>query len=206
MLACEILLFAFVFAGVEAEISLEMALHGHYHDKPCHWEIDLVKALLPFVSEKHMREISGLPLVEGRIEGSIRHASPYQPTVGIVSPVRSLVSIPSSSPVGVQAGIGSVPTRKSWNLRVVLSSDVEIESDDTGLHPRKARRTVSVARLLGGIRSILSGQFFVLRQREVAVVPRSPEASPSPSAGSPLVIPGSDSLFGGSASSPGGSF
>lgn len=46
----------FVFAGVEAEISLEMALHGHYQGKLCHREVDLVEALPPPVSEKRMRE------------------------------------------------------------------------------------------------------------------------------------------------------
>ena len=50
----EILFLAFVFTGVEADISLDMALCGHYQGKLCHQEIDLVDALPPTVSERHM--------------------------------------------------------------------------------------------------------------------------------------------------------
>ena len=76
MLACEILLLAFVFAGAEVEVSLEMALRGHYLVKLCHQEIDLVEALPPHVSERHMRELAGQPLVERGNEGSSGPVSP----------------------------------------------------------------------------------------------------------------------------------
>ena len=54
MLACEILLLVFFFGGAEAEISLEMALRGHYQGKLCHQEIDLVEGLPPPMSERRM--------------------------------------------------------------------------------------------------------------------------------------------------------
>lgn len=73
-----------------------------------------------------------------------------------------------------------------------------------GLHPRKAHRTVSVARLLGRIGDILDGQFSVPEQREV-VIPSSPVASPSRSASLPLVNPGSRFVSGGAQSLLGGS-
>ncbi|CAI9293611.1 unnamed protein product [Lactuca saligna] len=47
-----------------------------------------------------------------------------------------------------------------------------------------------MAKLLGGIGDILGGQFSVQEKREVVVVPSSLGASPSRSAGSPLVNPG----------------
>ena len=90
-------------------------------------------------------------------------------------------------------------------MRVVPSPVEETESDDAGLHLRKSSRTVSVAMLLGGIGGILGGQFSAPRQKEVMVVPSSLEASPLPSAGSPLVNLGSDSMSGAASSSPGGS-
>lgn len=61
-----------------------------------------------------------------------------------------------------------------------------------------------MVRLLGGIEDILEGQFSMPEQREM-VVPSSPGASPSRSADSPLVNPGSDFVSGGAPSSPGGS-
>ena len=89
---------------------------------------------------------------------------------------------------------------------VVSSSDKETESDDASLRPRKARRTVSMAKLLGGIGGVLGDQFYVPEQKEIVVVPNSPEASPSPFVGSLLVNLGSDSMSGGAPSLPGGSF
>ena len=103
---------AFVFTGAEADISLEMALRGHYQGKLCHREIDLVEALPPPVSERRMRELVGLLLVEGGNIGSSGPASPSQPTVGVVSLVRSPVSAPSGFPMGVQAGRGSAHIQK----------------------------------------------------------------------------------------------
>ncbi|CAI9285396.1 unnamed protein product [Lactuca saligna] len=50
--------------GAEAEISLEMALHGHYNCKLCHHEIDLTETLTPRLSERRMQELAGLPVVE----------------------------------------------------------------------------------------------------------------------------------------------
>ncbi|CAI9285184.1 unnamed protein product [Lactuca saligna] len=69
-----------------------------------------------------------------------------------------------------------------------------------------SRRTVSVAKLLGGIRGIVGGQFFVPEKKEIVVVPSSSKASPSLFVGSPLVNLSSSSMFGGVPSSPGGSF
>ncbi|CAI9265796.1 unnamed protein product [Lactuca saligna] len=80
----------------------------------------------------------------------------------------------------------------------------ETESNDVGLHPRKARRTVFVARILGGIGVILGNQFS--GQKEVVVVPNSLNESPSPFFGSSLVNPSSGSIIGGALCSPGGSF
>ncbi|CAI9272063.1 unnamed protein product [Lactuca saligna] len=94
--------------------------------------------------------------------------------------------------------------RKSLN--VVPSSDEETESDDAGLLPRRARRTVSLTRLVGGIRGVLSDRFSVPEQKEIVVVPGSTEASPFPFACSPLVNLDTDSMFGRVSSSPGGSF
>ncbi|CAI9270839.1 unnamed protein product [Lactuca saligna] len=89
---------------------------------------------------------------------------------------------------------------------MVPSSDEETESDDAGLHPRKACRTVSVAMLLGDIGGILNGKFYVHGLEEVVVVPSFLESSSSPSAGSPLVNHGYGSMFGVASSSPRGSF
>ncbi|CAI9298352.1 unnamed protein product [Lactuca saligna] len=53
--------------GAEANISLEMALRGHYRSKLFHWEVDLVEPLPPSVSKKHMREIFGKLVTIGEI-------------------------------------------------------------------------------------------------------------------------------------------
>ncbi|CAI9262716.1 unnamed protein product [Lactuca saligna] len=63
------------------------------------------------MSEIRMRELAGLLLVEGGNVGSSGLASPSQPAVGVVSPVRSPVSAPSGFPVGVQAGRGQSSAR-----------------------------------------------------------------------------------------------
>ncbi|CAI9281465.1 unnamed protein product [Lactuca saligna] len=170
----------------EAEISLEMALCGHYQGKLYHREINHIEFLPPPVSERRMQELGGLLLVEGGNVGSHGSASPSQPTVVAISPVHSPVAVPSGFPAGAQVERSNAPTRKKRSMRVVPSSEEEIESDDAGLCPRKARRIVSMARLLGCIGDILSGQFYVPKQREVVVVPSSPGASLSRSVGSPL--------------------
>lgn len=70
-MAREILFWVFSFTGVEAEISLDMALRGHYHGKLSHREINLVETLSPPISERHMRELAGLPLIgEGNVGSS----------------------------------------------------------------------------------------------------------------------------------------
>ena len=63
-----------------------------------------------------------------------------------------------------------------------------------------------MARLLGGIGGILNDRFSVPEQKEIVVVPNSPEVSSSPFAGSPLVNLGSSSMSWGAPSSPEGSF
>ncbi|CAI9298478.1 unnamed protein product [Lactuca saligna] len=77
---------------------------------------------------------------------------------------------------GRNAGRSNAPTGKRRSLCLVASSDEETESDEAGLHPCKAHRTVSVARLLGGIWDIIGSQFVVPKLREV-VVPSSPRDS-----------------------------
>ncbi|CAI9298178.1 unnamed protein product [Lactuca saligna] len=120
-----------------------MALHGHYQGKLCHREIDLLEALPHPVSEKRMRELVGLPSVERGNSGSSGPASPSQPAVGVVSLIRSPVLAFSS-----------------LHARVQAEKDEENKSDDAGLHPRKVRRTVSVARLLSGIEGVLGGVYW----------------------------------------------
>ncbi|CAI9260213.1 unnamed protein product [Lactuca saligna] len=135
--------------------------------------------------------------------GSSGHVSSSQPTVGVVSPVRLPVSVPSGFLLWVQEGRGCDLTWKRQSFHVVLSSDEETESDDAGLRPRKARRIVYVARLLGDTGGILGGQFSVPEKKEVVLVPSSPKASPSPSTSSPMVSPGFGSMSQGASSSPG---
>ncbi|CAI9292282.1 unnamed protein product [Lactuca saligna] len=165
--------------GAEAKISLVMALRDHYRGRFDHWEIDLVEYLPLLMSKRHMRELAGLLLVERGNVGSSGPASPSPPTVGVVSPVCSPGLAPPGLPMGVQAGKSSALIRK---------------------------RTVSVARLLGGTGGILNDRFSVLEQKEIVVAPNSLEASPLPFFGSPLVNLGSGSMFAGAPSSPGGSF
>ncbi|CAI9298674.1 unnamed protein product [Lactuca saligna] len=155
----------FICTVAEAEIYLEMALRGHYPGRLYHREINLVEALPPHVSERRMREFAGLILVERGNVGSSGPATPSQPTVGVVSLVRSSVPAPFAFPVGVQAGKCSAPIQKRRSLRMVPSSDEETESDDAGLRPRKSHRTVSVASLLGGIEGILGDRFFVPKKK-----------------------------------------
>ncbi|CAI9303979.1 unnamed protein product [Lactuca saligna] len=90
-----------------------------------------------------------------------------------------------------------------WPGVVTISESFDIiESNDASLRPRKARRTVSVARLLGDNGGILKGQFSMLGQKEIVVVPSSPRASPSRIVGSSLVIPDFSSMHGGASGSP----
>lgn len=112
----------FVFVGAEAEISLEMALDGHYQGKLCHREIDLIEVLPPPVSEKHMRELSGLPSIEGGNDGSSGPTSPSRPAVGVVSLVHSPVPASSGMPAGVHVEKGNALIWKRQILHVVPSS------------------------------------------------------------------------------------
>lgn len=135
----------FVFSGAEAKISLETDLCGHYRGNLCHWEVDLVGALFPPVSEKHVQELIGLLSSEGGNVGSSRPAFPSRPVVAVISPVHFLASAYANIPVVVQAGKGTTPIwKKKRSLRVVLSSDEKTESDDVGLRPRKMHNTVFV--------------------------------------------------------------
>ncbi|CAI9268915.1 unnamed protein product [Lactuca saligna] len=60
--------------SVEAEISLEMALHGHYRGKLCHREVDLVEGLPPPVSKKRVEaEISLEMALRGHYRGKLCH-------------------------------------------------------------------------------------------------------------------------------------
>ncbi|CAI9303881.1 unnamed protein product [Lactuca saligna] len=143
--------------GAKAEISLEMDLRGHYQGNIFHWEIDFIEVLPPLLSEMCIRELAGLLLIVRRNVGSNGPASPSQLTIVAVSPNHSPVAIPSSSHAGVQEGRSYALTWKRRSLLLVPSSDEVIEFDDVGLHPRKARKTVSVARFLSGIGDILNG-------------------------------------------------
>ncbi|CAI9287408.1 unnamed protein product [Lactuca saligna] len=51
----------------KAEISVEMALRGHYRGKLYHQDIDLVESRPPPVFEKRMRELAGLLSAEGEM-------------------------------------------------------------------------------------------------------------------------------------------
>ncbi|CAI9291376.1 unnamed protein product [Lactuca saligna] len=118
--------------GAEVEISLEMGLRGHYRGKLCQWEVDLVEALPPPVSEKRIQELARLLSTEGRNANSGGPASPSHPVVGAIFPAH----FPSSSSAYIPM----------------------TESDDVGLRPRKMRNTVSVPKLLG----VDPGSYFVL--------------------------------------------
>ncbi|CAI9298593.1 unnamed protein product [Lactuca saligna] len=131
--------------GPEADISLEMALSGHYRGKLYHHEIDLVEDLPPPVSKRCMREFVGFLLVEGVNVGSSGPAPPSRTAVGVVSPVRSPIRAPSE----------------------------ETESDNAGLHPHKVRRNVFMVKILGGIRGILGSELYVPGYKEGVVVPSS---------------------------------
>ncbi|CAI9297974.1 unnamed protein product [Lactuca saligna] len=149
----------FSLRGVEAEISLEMVLRGHYRGKLCHWEIDLLEALRPLVSKKRMREFAGFLSIEGGNTCSSGPTSHSRLAVGVVSPVH----LPAPASFGLPVG-----------------SDEETESDDACLYPRKMHKTVSVAKLLGGIDDVLGDRFFVPGQKEKEVVPSSSMTPPFP--------------------------
>lgn len=100
-----------------------MALHGHYQDKICHREIDLIEVLPPPMSRRCMWELARLLLVKGGNVGSSRPVSPSQPTVVVVSLVRSPVAIPYGLLAGVQAGRINAPTQKRQTWCMVPSSN-----------------------------------------------------------------------------------
>lgn len=186
----------FVFIDDEAEISLEMALRGHYRGKICHRDIDLVEDLPSPMSEKFMRECVGLLLAEGGNVGSSGPASLSQPAVRVVS----LVQLPAPGSfdlsMGVQEEKGTALFRKRQSLRAVPSLGEVTESDDAGLHPRKMHKTVSVAKLLGGIDNVLGDKFSVPGQKERVVVPSSLVTPPSLLTGSLPVDLGFGSVLG----------
>ncbi|KAL7588712.1 hypothetical protein Lser_V15G39308 [Lactuca serriola] len=183
-----------------------MALSGHYRGKLYHREIDLVKALPHHASERHMDELVGFLLVEGVNVGSSGPASPSRTIGGVVSPVRSSIPTPSGLPAGVQAEKGNAPIQKRRSLCVVPSSYEETESDDAGLRPRKVRRTVLVAKLLGCIGGILGSEFSVPEKKEGVVVPSSSMTRPSSFTGSISVDPDSVFVLEGALGSPRGHF
>ncbi|CAI9280897.1 unnamed protein product [Lactuca saligna] len=129
---------------------------GNIGGKLFHREINLIEVLPPPVSDRCVWEVAGLLFVEGGNMGSNVPASHSLPTVVSVSPVRSPFFIPSVLPVGAQVGKSNASTQKIHSVHVVPSSVEEIESNDTGLCPCNARRTMYVARLLGGFGDILS--------------------------------------------------
>lgn len=88
---------------------------------------------------------------------------------------------------------------------MVPSSDEETKSNDSGLHPRKMHKTVSMAKLLGGIGDVLGDMFFVPGQKERVLVPSSSVTPPSPFTGSFPVDIGFVFVFGGASGTPGGS-
>ncbi|CAI9291367.1 unnamed protein product [Lactuca saligna] len=118
-----------------------------------------------------MREFVGLLSVEGGNIGSNRPTSPSQLGVRVVSPVRLPAPASLVLPVDVQAKKGTAPIQKRQILRVVLSSDKETESNDAGHCPRKMHKTVSIAKLLGGIDNVLGDRFSMPGQKEKEVVP-----------------------------------
>lgn len=59
LLSYGFLYLAFIRIGAEADISMEMALHGDYRGKLCHLKFDLVEVLPPPMFEICMREFAG---------------------------------------------------------------------------------------------------------------------------------------------------
>ncbi|CAI9263112.1 unnamed protein product [Lactuca saligna] len=63
-------------------------------------EVDLVDALPPPISEKHIRDLAKLLSVEGENTDSSGSASPSRPAVGFISPIHLPTSSYSDSPAG----------------------------------------------------------------------------------------------------------
>lgn len=63
----------------------------------------------------------------------------------------------------IRKGTSHILRRRS--LHVVPLSDEETESDYAGLRPRKVRKTVSIAKLVGGIGDVLGDKFSVPGQK-----------------------------------------
>lgn len=190
-------------ASVEVEISLEMALRGHYRGRLYHRDAELVEALPPPVSDRCMRELAGLLSMEGGNAGSSGPVLPSRQAVGVVSPARPLNSVPSCSFVGAQAERVTTPVRKRRNACVVSSSDKETESDDVGLYLRKERRIVSMSRFLGSIGDVLGNKFSMSVQKNKVVIPDSATSPPlSFSTSSPINL-SFESTFGSALGSPG---
>lgn len=102
----------FVFVGAEAEISLEMAMRGHYRGKLCYWEVDLVETLPPPIFEIHMRDLVGFLLVVGGNVGSSGPVSSSQLVVGAIFPACFSASTSVDIPMVDQAGKGTTPIQK----------------------------------------------------------------------------------------------
>ncbi|CAI9296456.1 unnamed protein product [Lactuca saligna] len=191
--------------GAEAEISLEMALCVHYRGKLCHWEVDLLKTLLPPISEKHMQELVGLLPTERGNVGYNRPASSSQPGVGATFPAHSLVFVSTDILVVGQAGISTTPIRRKRSVRVVLSSNEETEYFDVSLRPHKRRNTMSIPKFLGGIGDVLGDGFSVLGRKEIVVVLSSSKTSPSSFIDSLMAYLGACSVLRGALGVSGGS-
>ncbi|CAI9280661.1 unnamed protein product [Lactuca saligna] len=86
-------------------------------------------------------------------------ASSSQPVVGAIFPGCFPTSAFADIHVMGQAGKGTTPIRKKRSVRMVLSSEEEIESDDVSLHRRKMQNMVSVPNLLGDIGDVLGDGF-----------------------------------------------
>ena len=89
-------------------------------------------------------------------------------------------------------------------VRALLSSDQETESDDVGLRPRKRRNIVYVPKLLGSIGDVLSNGFAKPGRKEIVVVPNSSEISTSLFIHSLTTDPSTCSVLGGALGMSGG--
>ncbi|CAI9295127.1 unnamed protein product [Lactuca saligna] len=107
--------------------------------------------------------------------------------------------------MGAPAGRVTALVRKRRSMRVVPSSDEEIESDDVGLFPHKVHTNVSMHMLLGNIRDVLGNKFSASVQKTKVVIPDSTTSPPlSFVTASPIDL-SSDSSFGSALGSPRGS-
>lgn len=78
----------------------------------------------------------------------------------------------------------------------MLSLDEETEYDDMSLRPHKACNTVSLTKLVGGVRDVLGDRFSMLGQKERVLVSSYSMAPTSPLTSSLAIDPSSDFMFG----------